>query len=474
MTSAWFPPEIEPLTRLRVAHGMAIEAEDWQVAHNYHRDRQNLAYQSIYQGGIVRGLEVCPIAAPTGVPATYRDGYWVQVRPGIAIDSYGNIIVVPEPVEFRFASRAIGSQEREVFLVLRYVDPERLQGAFQAQVRETFRLDETSAPPQAGEIELCRLRLQADLERLSPPADPIAPEAGTIDARFRPAIRPRPETVARVGIWGHNRPQARAARSHFTGLLRACEGLYPPLWGGESAVDLLPPHPDAEALAPYDLVYLTGAQGPALEIRQLDALEQYLARGGNLWIEIPPDDSTIAYLSIIRTRLRSQLAWLDILTSANEMAARLEDAFDLTILQSADNPLEREARLEAELAKADAAIVQERERFSADARQLVERLGISLTPWEALERDRPELLSPFQFDALPALDGRLFQLWLGRGATVILGNLSAAWGANERISLERTTIRTAQELGINLLQVACRRRQVARASFSPPSPSDNA
>ncbi|MEO0949489.1 MAG: hypothetical protein AAFY11_15370, partial [Cyanobacteria bacterium J06641_5] len=95
-------------------------------------------------------------------------------------------------------------------------------------------------------------------------------------------------------------------------------------------------------------------------------------------------------------------------------------------------------------------------------------------PWESLGCDRPEPLHPFQFDALPALDHRLFQLWLGRGMTVILGNLSAAWGTDHRISIDRQTIRTAQELGINLLHAACRRRQIARTSLNPQSPSDHA
>jgi hypothetical protein len=65
------------------------------------------------------------------------------------------------------------------------------------------------------------------------------------------------------------------------------------------------------------------------------------------------------------------------------------------------------------------------------------------------------------------------QLLVGGGIILIVGDLSAGWGIDELRSLPRETIRTAQEMGINLLHYAWRRRQMlqlqqASTSTLPP------
>ncbi len=40
------------------------------------------------------------MTAPSQVEARYRDGRWVQIQPGIAIDLAGNLIVVPTSYDF--------------------------------------------------------------------------------------------------------------------------------------------------------------------------------------------------------------------------------------------------------------------------------------------------------------------------------------------------------------------------------------
>jgi hypothetical protein len=45
---------------------------------------------------------------------------------------------------------------------------------------------------------------------------------------------------------------------------------------------------------------------------------------------------------------------------------------------------------------------------------------------------------------------------------LIMGELSAAWGLDEELSLPRSDIRTAQELGINILHFAWHRRQLTQ------------
>jgi hypothetical protein len=61
------------------------------------------------------------------------------------------------------------------------------------------------------------------------------------------------------------------------------------------------------------------------------------------------------------------------------------------------------------------------------------------------------------------------QILRGGGIIVALGNLSEAWGINEKRLISREAMRTAQELGINILHLAWRRRQLTRGQQPPPT-----
>ena len=106
-----FPtPPIQPFERLQATDGLLVNAERWRKAHDYHRRRQNAHYQSLNQPGIVCGLGVQVIPAPQQVEAKYRDKRWLKIQPGIAIDLTGNMIVVPQAVEFRIATTVTGAE----------------------------------------------------------------------------------------------------------------------------------------------------------------------------------------------------------------------------------------------------------------------------------------------------------------------------------------------------------------------------
>ena len=134
---------IKPLERLEVSNDSLIDANRWRLAHTYHRTRQNVHFQSLSQPGIVSGLGVVPIEAPKPVSQAYRDGRWLEIQPGLAIDSQGNPIVVPEAMPIRIASSVIEDAPLEIYLTLAYVDPDELEGiAEQEFVTETFRIQE--------------------------------------------------------------------------------------------------------------------------------------------------------------------------------------------------------------------------------------------------------------------------------------------------------------------------------------------
>ncbi len=84
------------------------------------------------------------------------------------------------------------------------------------------------------------------------------------------------------------------------------------------------------------------------------------------------------------------------------------------------------------------------------------------TPLKSLQetrRDHPLRLKPFLFSALPVIDKTKIQLLSGGGIILAIGNLGGLWGLDEQLKRSRTDIRTAQELGINILHFAWKRKQ---------------
>ena len=142
------PPSIDPkqrlssLERIRAYDGLVLNAQTWSKAHQYHRQRQNIYYQSLYQPGIVYGLGISIIDAPKEVSAKYRALPWVKIHPGIAIDWEGNPIVVPKEVTFPLnPPQNLTKTPLTVYLLINYRDPETLtQNNASDTIQETFRL----------------------------------------------------------------------------------------------------------------------------------------------------------------------------------------------------------------------------------------------------------------------------------------------------------------------------------------------
>jgi hypothetical protein len=72
--------------RVRYFDGQLLTAQDFQDEQQYHLEKQRLHNRLAHGAGIVTGLKV------EGV-----EGTTVQVRPGLALDSHGREIIVPDP-----------------------------------------------------------------------------------------------------------------------------------------------------------------------------------------------------------------------------------------------------------------------------------------------------------------------------------------------------------------------------------------
>jgi hypothetical protein len=103
-------------------------------------------------------------------------------------------------------------------------------------------------------------------------------------------------------------------------------------------------------------------------------------------------------------------------------------------------------------------IKENEEQILSALKELAYGLGSSLDPLHQLPRKHPLKTKPFLFSTLPKLFGQDLQMLCGGGIIAVVGDLSAAWGANEAFGLSREEIRTSHELGINILNYASRRK----------------
>lgn len=283
-----FPP-LEPLTRLQAQDSLRIDAERWALAHNYHRQRQNLHYQALWQPGIVCGLGVKAIAPPSSARSQFRDRRWVQIQPGIAIDNQGNPIVVsPSPVEnrtYRLAIPDLIHGNQTVHLVISHVDPESLELSERAvAVAEQFRLDECLGVLKPGDVELCRIQLAPGAVVLESPKDPFNPGINELDLRYRAVAQLRPQTWVKVGTLGtlvHENEQNW--RSLLENLPFIC-----PAFGSDQTIHRVKAITE-EALSEYDLVIvpepLLGQWQTEDRSLELETLRHFLRQGGTLFLE---------------------------------------------------------------------------------------------------------------------------------------------------------------------------------------------
>ncbi len=420
-------PKSQPLQRLRVSDGMLINSDRWQLAHDYHRHRQNLLYQSLFQAGIVKGLGVSPIPAPPNVPAKYRDGRWLLVQSGIAIDALGNFIIVPEPMEFRLASQPPEDSQITVYLVITFVDPATLRGNGSDVLTETFRINEKSSPPNELEIELCRVTLSSGTVTLSAPNPVFQPSINQLDLRWRPRASLRPTLGVRVG---------GAEAQSWQGLLSAVPSLFPQL-----QVHSAPTSDDCDLLFFPDALFRTfGAE-------QLETYRAYLRGGGVVLVEVTLRGTRLAELMAVAQELQAAAQRLG---HAEEVAAVVRE-------------------IEAELRAVQSSIQELVSQCLGLYSALAEGLGESLQPFSDLPVDHPLRSQPFLFSALPSIGGYPLQMWVAGGLIVVIGDLSATWSLMPPVELPRETLRTAHEITINLLAFAQWRHQLySMMGTAPP------
>lgn len=437
MTMPFLQRSLQPFERLQISDGLLITAKRWQQAHSYHCQRQNLLHQSVHSPGIVWGLGVSVIRAPETISSQYRDGRWVQIQPGLAIDNFGNPIVVPAPIEFRIASEASAKQPVEVFLMLRYVDPDKLQALpEQETIQETFRIDETVTLPQVDEIELCRICLAPGRHQLKPAANVMFPGLNELDLRFRPAAHVRQTEWVEVGCF------SASATAQFRALLQSAIALYPKMAGRVEHLAF----PLNSSVTKYHLLYLTKAQFLALDEASMRGLLSAIAQGTTIIVAESLKGSAIAELQTVRQQLTDAL---------------------LETSESEETYLAVQCELSAVTEQLQEYLQQQHAELSFHCHQL----GIAISQAELLSSRHPLKTEPFLFSQFPTLRQQPITLLNSQGLIHLLGDLSVAWDGE--VPFSREAVRTSQELGINVLHFAWQRKQRTTLQASTAAPEQS-
>ena len=488
-------PAIEPLEMLYVTNGSLLTAEGWWQAHRYYQHRQNLHYQSLHQPGIVSGLGVKTVPAPDSVPSELRDRRWLEIQPGLAIDLVGNPLVVEEPMTFRITSEVVsqGTAPRSestsnqdtngavtVYVVLAYVDPtaKQWQTPPTALVKEEFRINERTTPPDANEVELCRIHLTSNVEPLENAVDVFNPAPQAIDLRYRQQAQTRAHHLVHVGVFSpssvseqaspapaQSSQSSRSLPQRWSALLQSLPGLYPPL-AGVGTVQSIPLTPqrqpdDVNPQLPHNLPNVTLLamsydEAIALTSSELEQLQVYLAHGCTVLVEYDN---------------RDRLKYLDSLnTIQNDLAEALADL--QTLPSGTDSDTSTSAN--AELHQIRQGLRNELSACQVTFQNQIQAIGRSLNRWGQAVPDLSFTPSdsfvsllvqqPYLFDELPQLPTGPVRLLIDDGIILVIGSLSAAWTPQQFASpLSRSTMRDAQELGINILNYASARQQMIQA-----------
>jgi hypothetical protein len=257
-----------PIKRIKPIDGLAVTADVWEEAHDYHRERQRYHDLLAHGYGIVAGLEVVASDPPDSS---------VYIMPGLAVDAHGNSVVLPQAVAYD-----LGAAQGALYLLLSYgeskpgVAREGSTDGARLYVYSEFDIQAVPALPAGPHIELARLRRSARAP-IKDAKDAGHPQDNEIDQRFRRALAAQSVSSASMAVCymgsvdhGHGRGadyMARAATQ--SGVLRACVD--------EVAL--------SAGIDGYTLVHVTGQGAFQMSPDEMNALYAYVQAGGTLFIE---------------------------------------------------------------------------------------------------------------------------------------------------------------------------------------------
>lgn len=250
--------------------GMAVTADVWEEAHSYHHQQQLLHARYGHGAGVLGGLAV--VASDPADTALY-------IRPGLAVDGAGQVIVLAEALSYDIA----GANDGQLYLLLTYSESLPRPAAGQMAegapmfVHNEFGLEAVTSLPKGPHVELARLRRSKRGALVNNARAPHAPATDEIDLRFRRQAGltfTAPAGIAVVALGGKADKHLRGA-AHLAASLRAAGR---PTWADDNV-------PLNQALSAYTLVYLVAHNSFTLSAAEMNALYAYIQGGGTVLAE---------------------------------------------------------------------------------------------------------------------------------------------------------------------------------------------
>lgn len=266
---------ITEFKRVNPFRGLMVDETTWADAHDYHRSQLRLHLLNGHGWGVVEGLEV---VADQSAPNR------LAVRPGVAIDSDGRALVLARELRLSVTAEAGATLYISLRMREELADPQRFWNDLDEYTRVVERCEVIAQRIQAGPpaMELARVVTAGSVRDA---VDPLNPQAGEIDLRFRErvAVRPRAEIgVAQLVTEGSEGDQVTVThRLGLRYLLReiGLTTVYRPRWAG-----ICQP---GEAIPAVSLLYITGPGGFTIDDpATLTQLREFLDGGGVLMADV--------------------------------------------------------------------------------------------------------------------------------------------------------------------------------------------
>jgi hypothetical protein len=283
------------LIRVNPFQGLVIDSDTWHDAHEYHRNHQRLHMLAFHNTGIIGGLKVI---ASDPVDRS------VNIQSGMAVDSKGNVIIVPETQHY-----IIQTQENcTIYLIIQFrevpIEPyQPPEGGQPTRILEAYRIQEREKLPDESHLELCRINLEPATKAIRDASDSSKPAKNEIDLRFRQASSPKPKipmeklpTDEKVTIpveentnkkvenitIGHAVLTDTKKDIHVAGLQNLIKEINRQ---GNLVVQLEKNISLDQKINKYSIIYLTGNGGFTLTNKQEEALSEFLHSGGTIFGE---------------------------------------------------------------------------------------------------------------------------------------------------------------------------------------------
>ncbi|RLC74814.1 MAG: hypothetical protein DRJ03_31295 [Chloroflexi bacterium] len=263
-----------PTQRLKPVDGLAVTAEIWEEAHEYHRQQQRFHALLGHGAGIVTGLDVIASDPPDTS---------VYIQPGVAVDQRGEAIILTEPLTYDIGNAAAG----QLYLLLSYgesypLNDDQTEGP--RYVHAEFGIEVQPSLSGGSGVELARIRRQDRESPIFDAQDPAHPGPNEIDLRFRRDVGAAPVEhlgLAVVYVGGgvksvrHGQGASYMARAFSRHKLRGRDYRLHVDYDISLTADL----------AVYTLVYLVGQGAFQLGKEEMESLYAYMQGGGVLFIE---------------------------------------------------------------------------------------------------------------------------------------------------------------------------------------------